>query len=712
MLNAFEFFIFHFTNYITNSSPAVFANQNFYNLEYLNADANSANAVYFVILESYLEHFVPISYQSGNSNEHSGLQQPSIWQSLSSTTSNLLHLRTPTSATKTNQSSSLFKSLTLDQSALKNQNIENYKQKTNLIQDPLGSEVWKCETMLLIIAEMWLNHNVPHFFLKKQQNFSPTHQNVFTPNSDHMRAVRILIKHLHYFVNSLNANPNNSMPICLTPIDEIKKSIWTPKYDFRKKLYLFFRLSFDRWPNDASFRLPLESWLSYIQPWRYTNSKEKDNEEFQMNRNASDNQIGNPVDWQWKQFISDNLLFYTVIFRQLISRFAKLLDLTSSKNALMLFRLAKVFSQQNLSYMIKEAEAYPFQAAESSSWSHGRSLLSPSIRNPHNITFKHPLIELEPATSEHKTFTNQNEQFEYIPLFSNATKSLIFQMLKVVIRAKEELTKIIDEEMFRFERASQASGFINSILSFFQMDDNFQTEDDKKLFNEKRKTQDHLDQALNRLAQVFEIPLSGFEFQNNDDSINDSNSFLRRRNINSPIQNSELISSVNGTPKLTPLGRERVLNKMYKPDVNIFEGNPDHQLVRSFEIAFLVQLTLFISSFINKKYGQQINDLYNDQGLLGIFFRHFITPPTTYIKIVRNGLYQPPNRQTEVLPPRINLRYLARKSVIFCTIAIFMIVRLFGYNFISFIFLSFSLFLIFIIIKSSFNYITNNTTHQ
>ena len=151
---------------------------------------------------------------------------------------------------------------------------------------------------------------------------------------------------------------------------------------------------------------------------------------------------------------------------------------------------------------------------------------------------------------------------------------------------------------------------------------------------------------------------------------------------------------------------------MYKPDVNMFEGNPDHQLVRSFEIAFLVQLTLFISSIINKKYGQQINGLYNDQGLLGIFFRHFITPPTTYIKIVRNGLYQPPNRQTEVLPPRINLRYLARKSVIFCTISILMIVRLFGYNLISFIFLSFSIFFIYIFIKSSFNYITNSTTHQ
>ena len=108
--------------------------------------------------------------------------------------------------------------------------------------DPLGSLVYKCETVITILTEIWLNISIPISLLKKKQSSQHLIPQ-FCPNVDHMRCVRVFIKHLHYFANSVLDKTHDiiSMPAFENPdLDDVKKSVWTSKFEIQKKLYSLF----------------------------------------------------------------------------------------------------------------------------------------------------------------------------------------------------------------------------------------------------------------------------------------------------------------------------------------------------------------------------------------------------------------------------------------------------------------------------------------
>ena len=94
-----------------------------------------------------------------------------------------------------------------------------------------------------------------------------------------------------------------------------------------------------------SFRLVMETWLSYIQPWRYLNN----NNGVPEDENAIKMDPG-----RFSNFVSDNYMFYTKLLSKVLRRFQRL-EISSPKNAFMLFRVLKVISQENLFPCIKSA---------------------------------------------------------------------------------------------------------------------------------------------------------------------------------------------------------------------------------------------------------------------------------------------------------------------------------------------------------------------
>jgi len=160
--------------------------------------------------------------------------------------------------------------------------------------------------------------------------------------------------------------------------------------------------------------------------------------------------------------------------------------------------------------------------------------------------------------------------------------------------------------------------------------------------------------------------------------------FKSGENANRFAKPDVILDDENGTLKLTPLGRYQVMNRICKPELGNYQGNPDEQPVRSFEIGLLVKILLLLSTFINSNYCDKISRLYNKEGFIGLFVRQLVSPPTSYVKLVKQGLSLPPQRQSEFLPPRINLRFLANKHLLFYSFLTLLFVRLLGFSLIWF----------------------------
>uniref|UniRef100_A0A8C3KFP8 Sphingomyelin phosphodiesterase 4 n=1 Tax=Calidris pygmaea TaxID=425635 RepID=A0A8C3KFP8_9CHAR len=208
--------------------------------------------------------------------------------------------------------------------------------------DPASQEIWRSETLLQIFVEMWLHHYSLEMYQKMQ---SPHVKESFKPTEEHVLVVRLLVKHLHAFSNSLKPEPLSPSAHSHTasPLEEFKRVV-IPRF-VQEKLYIFLQHCFGHWPLDASFRAVLEMWLSYLQPWRYAPEKPPQTTE-SLPRSVSE---------KWATFIQENLLMYTKLFVGFLNR-ALRTDLVSPKNALMVFRVAKVFAQPNLAEMILKGE--------------------------------------------------------------------------------------------------------------------------------------------------------------------------------------------------------------------------------------------------------------------------------------------------------------------------------------------------------------------
>uniref|UniRef100_A0A287AUS7 Sphingomyelin phosphodiesterase 4 n=3 Tax=Sus scrofa TaxID=9823 RepID=A0A287AUS7_PIG len=336
-LNPFEYYMFFFALSLITQKPLPGA-----------LHIRTSDCAYFILVDRYLSWFLPT--------------EGSVLPPLSSSPGG----PSPSPAPRT--PAMPFASYGLHHTSLLKRHVSH---QTSVNADPASHEIWRSETLLQVFVEMWLHHYSLEMYQKMQSPHaklevlhyrlsvcsalhSPAqpslqalhaHQESFMPSEEHVLAVRLLLKHLHAFSNSLR--PEQASPSAhshaASPLEEFKRAA-VPRF-VQQKLYLFLQHCFGHWPLDASFRAVLEMWLSYLQPWRYAPEKQA---------LSSDSQARG-VSERWAPFVQENLLIYTKLFLGFLSR-ALRTDLVSPKNALMVFRVAKVFAQPNLAEMIQRGE--------------------------------------------------------------------------------------------------------------------------------------------------------------------------------------------------------------------------------------------------------------------------------------------------------------------------------------------------------------------
>ena len=218
----------------------------------------------------------------------------------------------------------------------------------------------------------------------------------------------------------------------------------------------------------------METWLSYIQPWRYV----PNGPPTRSNSDTGENNI-KVVDPKWQTFVAENLLFYTLFLQKIILRVLRV-ELSSPKTSLMLYRISKVYSQKNLKEMIAVAErslgdGLPMSKSGGSSACH----VAVSVRQFIN--------ELE------------NPSFQFVPLFGQETTVHVRTVLAAAARAKSALRQM---EVVEKPAEKKVKGIWATVVDWFTYsgptgaDEN--TEDVKKALN-------YLDQASTQLAAIFDV---------------------------------------------------------------------------------------------------------------------------------------------------------------------------------------------------------------
>ncbi|XP_060997348.1 sphingomyelin phosphodiesterase 4 isoform X3 [Dama dama] len=643
-LNPFEYYMFFFALSLITQKPPPGA-----------LHVRTSDCAYFILVDRYLAWFLPT--------------EGSVLPPLSSSPGG------PSPAPAPRTPAVPFASYGLHHTSLLKRHVSH---QTSVNADPASHEIWRSETLLQVFVEMWLHHYSLEMYQKMQSPHaklevlhyrlsvcsalhSPAHpslqalhahQESFMPTEEHVLVVRLLLKHLHAFANSLR--PEQASPSAhshaASPLEEFKRAA-VPRF-VQQKLYLFLQHCFGHWPLDASFRAVLEMWLSYLQPWRYAPERQAPGSDCQA-RSVSE---------RWAPFVQENLLVYTKLFLGFLSR-ALRTDLVSPKNALMVFRVAKVFAQPNLAEMIQRGEQLFLEPELGIPQRQHRLFTAPPFTGSFLSSWPPAVTDASFKVKSH-VYSLEGQDCKYTPMFGPEVRALVLRLAQLITQAKQTAKSLSDQ----CGESAAGRPFL-SWLGFYSADTNgsYAGNDlDEMGQDSVRKTDEYLEKALEYLCQAFRLS----EAQLAQLTL----ALGTTQDENGKKQLPDCIVGEDGLI-LTPLGRYQIISGLRRFDIE-YQGDWELQPIRSYEIASLVRALFQLSSAINRRFAGQMVALCSRADFLGSFCRYHLLEPG----LSGRRLLSPVGRghaASRARGPRLSLRFLGSYRTLLSLLLAFSVASLF-----------------------------------
>ncbi|XP_065209169.1 sphingomyelin phosphodiesterase 4 [Planococcus citri] len=583
-LNAFEYYMFHFAYHLINPT-----------LQLPEENTLEWDTVYLRLVETYLDHFLPCA---------SSLVYPLLHHSSSSMNSQ----HTIESISPTRNSASIFREDVLKKMSPSPPPYTRTKTSSS-------AEIWRSELVATLFLDFWLSSGT-----SESRSTSFLTQRMWSidvlPSKEQLRCVRLLLKHLHYFSNYLLPED--------CAMNDLKREIIRNN---RRTIYTFFSNVMTQLPLDSSFKILLEAWFTYIQPWRYTNPYSK---------NMKYSKHENNLDSKWFTFIAENLVVYTHLYYIVLTRLSRC-DLTTYKISSMSCKLTQIFSMSSLLNYIEEAENYLEEGRQGhiNTWN---SIIRQNIYCVEKLDFRYDGFHSQ---------SHKQQVIEFVKQIEDSIPTLKIRKNALLTDENGGFVKWFREQLSGNVRCSSAE--------------------------EIQRIEYYLSQTLHNLYNIHKID------RKETSTSNVSILNYMGRNRNESCSSFGSFDSTDGnlsTSSSSPLADPKERRKSALSFT--YEGDPDLSPIRSWENKFLVRVLYYICLWINTQFNRDLKRMYFEDSISGGIARQILCPPkSTYYFEKRYTPDGYSRRVKNILPPRISFRWCGSYYYLGVFFVCYLLIRMF-----------------------------------
>ncbi|KAH8862381.1 Sphingomyelin phosphodiesterase 4 [Schistosoma japonicum] len=261
-----------------------------------------------------------------------------------------------------------------------------------------------------------------------------------------------------------------------------------PHHNIMNQFLQFIICCFQHWPFDLSFEVVLETWLSSIQPWRYAQFPQP-HIITRFSPTTCDGPLNLHMDInsenysEWLTFVARHYSLYVGLFLLFLQRVIKI-DLRVCRNAHMVYRVAKVFSQDGFKMLLLNAE----------------KLLSEQQQHQHDGSLSTAVMQNAIVSEYH---------MEQSGLWNPMLIKTVERVLNAMMATKMNLQSELVQKMFR--SSSSSVGWLTKFIEWLY----------SYLILEADNTDDNVDKCISYLTEGIHSFREFFSIQKTFETVHD-----------------------------------------------------------------------------------------------------------------------------------------------------------------------------------------------